>query len=386
MSVINNINTDSLVIDFGSATTKADIATKVIPTVVFESIIGRPKYNKIIPSKTEYQIVSPKPEIRSLYQIYKPIQRGVLRSEEDAKAILSKIYGELSVINQTEVPVFLTEPPANSISQKKMLADLLFSQFGVPYIFFGTQSVLSLYAFGKTDGIILESGDGVTQISTVRDGYKIENGSERINFGGSDVTDYLRTLFKKAGVFVNSSSEDAIFNEIKKSVCQLNTNVTQKIYSLQKALVQDSKGGKIEEINYQLPDGKNISIGSERFLAPELLFNPSLAGFEHPSLAELLEGVLSRIDIDLSKNISNLVYLSGGNTQLVGFVERFAKEVGSLVGDKLARTLIVPNTNRTFLAWQGGAILSNMSSFSSLWISKKEIDEVGDRIFALKNF
>lgn len=386
MNIAGNITGYNLVIDLGSSSVKADLASKTLPTVVFDSIIGRPKFNKIIPTNTEFEVVAPIPEIRGLYHLSKPIQRGVLKSEQDAKAILNKVYSELSVMHRNESPVFMTEPTMNSINQKKMLTEMLFNDFEVPLVFFGTQSVLSLYAFGKTDGIIVESGDGITQISTVLNGYKIDNGSDRINFGGSDVTDFLKVLFKKAGTFINSSSEDAIFNEIKKSVCQVNTNYIQKAYSLQKAIVPDAKTGKNEELSYTLPDGKTIQIGMERFLAAELMFNSSLGGFEFPGVAELLEGVISKIDIDLTKSLSNTIYLAGGNTQITGFVDRFAKEVSSFVAEKTARMLIVPNINRAWLAWQGGAIVSNLNSFSKLWISKKDFEEHGNRIFSLRSF
>ena len=392
MNIAENLNSHRVVIDFGSSGIKGGVAlndfeTKKYPSVIIDSIIGKPKYNKIISSKKETKIVSPSMEIRGLYELYKPIQRGVIRSEEDAKLFLNRVYSELSELNINECPVLLAEPSLNSTNKKRMMTDLLFNDFSVPFVFFGTASVLSLYAYGKTDGILMESGDGLTQISTVLNGYKVDHGTEKVNFGGSDVTDFLKILLRKSGLYLNSSSEDSILNEMKKNICQVSTNIGQKINFLQRINTNNAiKNAKTDETCYILPDGKPIAVGTERFLAPELLFNPSLAGFNHPGLPELLESVICKIDSDLTRSLSNTIYFSGGNTQITGFVDRFAKEMSALVGEKTSRYLIVPNMNRAFLAWQGGAIVSQMNSFSKLWISRKDIEEFGDRIFMIKSF
>ncbi len=52
-----------------------------------------------------------------------------------------------------------------------------------------------------------------------------------------------------------------------------------------------------------------------------------------------------------------------------GFIDRLVKEMSVVVSDKTTRYIVVPNVNRAFLAWQGGAIVSQMSSFWKNWIS-----------------
>lgn len=386
MSFVPSLTANGLVVDFGSGSVKADLASKTAPTVVFDSVIGRPKFNKLVSPTNEFQVVSPLSDVRGLYDLSRPIQRGILQSESDAQTLLDKVHSELTVNSPRDTPVLLAEPPLTSLRQKKMLGELLLEKAGAPCIFFGTQSVLSLYAFGKTDGIILESGDGLTQVSTVLNGYRVDHGTERVNFGGSDVTDFLKTLFKKCGTYVNSGSEHSLFDEIKRGVCQVNTNVNQKTLSLNKAITPDSKSGKHEEVPYTLPDGRVVNVGIERFVAAELLFNPTLGGFEVPGIPEILEGVLSRLEGDVGRVLTNTIFLAGGNTQLTGFADRLAKELSSLVGEKSARSLNCPNVNRTILAWQGGAVVCQTPSFAGLWISKRDLAESGDRVYLTKQF
>ena len=63
------------------------------------------------------------------------------------------------------------------------------------------------FATGKSTGIVLDSGDGVTHVIPVYDGYSLAHSCERIDFGGRDVTEHLRNLLRKSGVNMDTSAE-----------------------------------------------------------------------------------------------------------------------------------------------------------------------------------
>lgn len=71
-----------------------------------------------------------------------------------------------------------------------------------------------------------------------------------------------------------------------------------------------------------------LSIGTERFKATEILFQPSLLGFEYPGLHQLIISSIKRADMDLRENLYKNIYLTGGNTMIEGFKERIVKEIG----------------------------------------------------------
>lgn len=90
------------------------------------------------------------------------------------EAIWRYIFDELKV-NPKEHRVLLTEPPNNPISNRIKTAEKFFETFGVPYLYFQTQAVLSLYARGMTTGVVFDCGDGVTHASAIYEGYSITN-------------------------------------------------------------------------------------------------------------------------------------------------------------------------------------------------------------------
>ena len=158
---------------------------------------------------------SPNESVRGLYRLERPIKRGILQNISDGKIIFERIFNDLKINNTKEMPIFICQPPFTPKRQKVELCQLLLENYDFPSIFFGTQGVLSLYSYGKQNGLMLESGEGVTQVVPIYNGYKLEHAVERINMGGQDVTNYLKLLLRKNGVFINSQCENLIFQHMK---------------------------------------------------------------------------------------------------------------------------------------------------------------------------
>lgn len=383
----NIFNTVATIIDMGSYNIKTGLSGEDKPSFVFRNIIGTPKYQKILPISCETEVVDPSEETKGLYRLRKPIERGMVSDYDDLNLVFSKVYKQLKIHNNKEIPVFITETPFTPHKQKSRIAELLFESYDCPNLFFGIQGVLSLYAFGKTDGIILESGDGVTQVVPVYNGYKLDHAMDKIDFGGQDITEYLKYLLRTNGRLVETEKEQDLYNKVKESECVINPDREKnKKKFLRRLSIFDMGNKPIEVTEYELPDGECIKVGEEKFMTTEVLFNPSIAGKNHPGIHELLADCLERLDMDLKRHLINSIYLSGGNSMFKGFNERLNNELEPIVSDPKSLNITAGNFNKTYSVWQGASSITNINAFSKLWISRKDYKDHGDRVFLMKSF
>jgi len=200
------------------------------------------------------------------------LKNGVFNNEQDIHTIFNHIYSKLEIKNEQikERPIFITEPILNSVNHRRKIASILFDTFSVPALFFGSQPLLSLYASGLQSGVVLETGDGISQSCVVYEGFSIPLSEIRCDFGGRNVTEYLQMKMRKNGYNFNTTAEFEIVKKIKESMCVTSLN----------GFIDHSKLNEFGSDSYNLPDGNRVLIGKERMEAPEILFRPGEAGLE----------------------------------------------------------------------------------------------------------
>eukprot|EP00467_Chlorarachnion_reptans_P020577 CAMPEP_0114532930 /NCGR_PEP_ID=MMETSP0109-20121206/26952_1 /TAXON_ID=29199 /ORGANISM="Chlorarachnion reptans, Strain CCCM449" /LENGTH=169 /DNA_ID=CAMNT_0001716075 /DNA_START=529 /DNA_END=1038 /DNA_ORIENTATION=- len=160
------------------------------------------------------------------------------------------------------------------------MAEVFFETFNVPAFYVQIPPILCLYASGRTTGLVLDSGEGVTHAVPVFEGFALPHAMQRIDVAGRDVTEYLQRLLRKAGYSFHTTAELEVVRNIKEKVCFTS-------YDYKKDSVEKEEEPNAEQI-YRLPDGKWIGIGQEKFRAPEVMFNPDLIGLEYPGVHECL--------------------------------------------------------------------------------------------------
>jgi hypothetical protein len=109
----------------------------------------------------------------------------------------------------------LTEAPLNPRRNREKSAEIFFETFNVPALFVSLQAVLSLYATGRTTGVVLDAGDGVTHAVPIYEGFAMPHSIMRVDVAGRDVTRYLRLLLRKEGVNFRTTAEFEIVRTIK---------------------------------------------------------------------------------------------------------------------------------------------------------------------------
>jgi centractin len=106
-------------------------------------------------------------------------------------------------------------------------------------------------------------------------------------------------------------------------------------------------------------------LGSERFRAPEILFQPHLIGFESSPVHQLVIDSISRVDLDLRKALYSNIVLSGGVTLTRGFGDRLLSEI-QRSAFKDTKIKIYAPPERKYSTWIGGSILGSLSISLSL--------------------
>lgn len=161
---------------------------------------------------------------------------------------------------------------------------------------------LHRYSTGRTTGVVLDSGDGVTHAVPIYEGFAMPHSIMRVDIAGRDVSRYLKLLLRKEGINFRTTAEFETVRTIKEKACYLASNPLKE------------ESVETEHLNYTLPDGNSIQIGPARFRAPEVLFRPDLIGEECEGLHEVLMYSIQKSDLDLRKVLFKNIVLSGGST------------------------------------------------------------------------
>ncbi|CDR37615.1 CYFA0S01e13366g1_1 [Cyberlindnera fabianii] len=347
--------------------------------------LGWPKYQKVMAGALEGDVFIGQraAENRGLLRLRYPMAHGVVEHWDDMEALWGSVLQKELRTTCEDHPVLLTEAPLNPKRNRERCAQVFFETFGCPALYIGIQAVLSLYASGRTTGLVLDSGDGVTHAVPVYDGFSLPSAIKRIDVAGRDVTEQLQLLLRKQGVLLDTSAEKEVVRLIKEKTCYVSLDPSKDerdwhTYSLDFENSQGTTdGGKT--MSYKLPDGKVIDVGAERFRAPEVLFRPEIIGSEADGVSQLVHQAIQRVDMDLRSSLQQSVVLSGGSTLYRGFGDRLLSELRGLAPQGTKIKIYAP-PERKYSTWIGGSILAGLSTFKRMWVSRSEWDENPDLI------
>eukprot|EP00483_Globobulimina_turgida_P002668 UN02673 len=361
--------TDVVVIDNGSGMIKAGFAGYDEPHQLIDpSHFCEKISNSFAALKYSGQCYDPtQARPKSTKSTY-PMKRGVVTDWDRMEVVWRNTFKQLQV-ETYEHSTFLTETMLTPKANREKMTQIMFEKFDVPALYLAVDSILALYASGRTTGTVLTSGYGITNITSIFEGYPLLHATQHLELAGQDITQFLEKLLTNKGYYCNSANYCDV---IKEKLCYITQNYDVEMEKAEKS------NNEIEE-EYELPDGMLIQVGKERFSVPETLFQPNLINIKHDGIHKLIYSSIMKCDVDIRKDLYDNIVMSGGNTMYPGMNQRLITEISQMAPD-LMKIKVIAQPERKYSVWVGGSILVGLSTFEEMWISKAEYDETGPLI------
>ena len=370
----------AVVIDNGSGMIKAGFAGDADPRTVFPSVVGRPRPSgvKLEMGQREFYVGDESQSKRNNMIHNYPIQQGIVTDWDDMEKIWHHIFSRELRVAPEDHPVLLSEVPLNPKANREKMTQIMFETFKTPAVYVAIQAVLSLYASGRTTGIVLDLGDGISHTVPIYEGYALTHATNRFNISGRDLTDHLsKMILNERGYTATTTADREIFRDIKEKLCYVPLDFDQEM--------QTAAQSSVVERSYDNPSGQDISIGNERFRCAEPLFQPSFLGMGAAGVHETTYNSIMKCEVDLRKDLFENIVLSGGTSMFPGIADRMHKELTNLAPSTMKIRVIAP-PDRLYAAWIGGSSLASLPIFQQMWISKEEYAESGPSIVHRKCF
>ncbi|MBN3304662.1 ARP2 protein, partial [Amia calva] len=364
---------------------KCGFAGSNFPEHIFPALVGRP----IIRSCTKVGNIEIKDlmvgeeasNLRSQLELSAPMENGIVRCWEDMRHLWDYTFGPACLgLNPPDCKILLTEPPMNPTKNRQRVVEEMFETYQFEGVYIAIQAVLTLYAQGLLTGVVVDSGDGVTHICPVYEGFSLPHLTRRLDIAGRDITRYLIKLLLLRGYAFNHTADFETVRLLKEELCYVGYNVDQeqRLARETTVLVQ----------TFTLPDGRVVKVGGERFEAPEALFQPHLINVEGVGVAELLFNTIQAADIDTRSEFYKHIVLSGGSTMYPGLPSRLERELKQLYLERVLKgdtekltkfkIRIEDPPRRKHMVFLGGAVLADiMKDKDSFWMSRAEYGERG---------
>lgn len=378
-----------VIIDNGTGYLKAGFAADNLPRFSFPSIVGRPTLRAEedigdVEGLKDIMVGDEAAALRRALEISYPLENGVIRNWEDMETVWRYLFtdkmGIAGAAEFGERKVLLTEAPLNPKENRRRMVETMFESFGFGAVQVGVQAMLTLYAQGLLTGLVLDSGDGVTHVVAVYDGYVPQHLTRRLDVAGRHITRYMTKLLLLRGYAFNRSADFQTVQEIKEKLCYVAMEPEKdRKLALETTVLMEK---------YTLPDGRVIKVGRERFEAAEALFQPSLVDVEGPGMADLVWEVIQAADTDLRSSLYQNIVLSGGTTMYPGLPSRlehdlkarYLKDILRGAKERLSKFKlnVEDPPRRKHMVFLGASTLGEiMANREEFWMTKKDYQEHG---------
>jgi len=336
------------------------------------------------------------------YAVKWPIRHGIVEDWDLMERFWEQAIFKYLRSEPEDHYFLLTEPPLNTPENREYTAEIMFESFNVPGLYIAVQAVLALAASWTSrqvgertlTGTVIDSGDGVTHVIPVAEGYVVGSCIKHIPIAGRDITYFIQQLLREREVGIPPEQSLETAKAIKEKYSYVCPDIAKEF------LKYDADPGKwmkkyqsFNAINKQLFE---VDVGYERFLGPEIFFHPEFSNpdFTTP-ISEVVDEVIQNSPIDVRRGLYKNIVLSGGSTMFKDFGRKLQRDVKRVVdarlkvSEELSQGRIKPKPidvqvithhMQRYAVWFGGSMLASTPEFYQVCHTKADYDEHGPSI------
>jgi actin-related protein 3 len=424
---------NAVVIDNGTGYTKMGYAGNIDPDFVIPTAIADLEKKSTLSVSTkndEYNFYIGNEAIRiaktsQKHKLTYPMQNGIIEEWDLMEKFWHQsIYNYLKCDPQ-EHYFLLTEPPMNPPENRENIAEIFFETFNVPGLYIGVQAVFALMgcqnvvqddkkknkdknnesdivneeqinAIKSLTGVVVDSGDGVTHVVPICDGFVLGSNIKHIPIAGRKITKFMEQMIRDRGEKI--PTEDLYYatmdlkekhgylaRDILLELQKFDTkNEKEKIFTQSKKFLTAQGIGKITNMPYKFDVGYEIFLGPESFFSPEIIDKNWKTGLD-----ETIDLTIQQCPIDYRRKLYSNIVFSGGSTQFKNFDKRLNITLQDRVDKRLAKfkesdikpkEIKVNVTNSLavkHIVWLGGSTFSSTPNFKNTVHTREEYLEKG---------
>jgi len=397
----------AIVIDNGTGYTKMGFAGNSEPSYIIPTAIASNEEKDTTKGMSiedlNFHIGDEALQRSKAYQIYYPVRRGEVDNWTHMEKLWQHCIFRYLRTDPEDHYFCLTEPPLNPPENREFTAEVMFETFNIPGLYIGTQAVLALAASWTSKqvtektltGTVIDSGDGVTHVIPVAEGYVIGSSIKSMPLAGRTVTQFVQQLLRDRNEKVPPSQSLDVAKAIKERFSYVCPDLVKEYRKYD----TDTEGKWFK--TYEDKDSVTkapftVDVGYERFLGPEIFFNPEIFSSDYLTpLPEAVDQCIQSCPIDTRRGLYKNVVLSGRTTMFKDFARRLNRDLKKFVDTRIARSEelsggkfkanplevnVISHGMQRYAVWFGGSMLASTDEFFKVCHTKQQYDELGPSI------
>jgi len=400
----------AVVIDNGTGYTKMGFAGNCEPQYITPTIIATQEGKGAQKAATQkkgvedldFFIGDEAQSLSKTYDLFYPVRHGQIENWTHMEYFWEQCIFKYLRCEPEDHYFLLTEPPLNAPENREYTAEIMFETFNVPGLYIAVQAVLALAASWTSKnvkertltGTVIDSGDGVTHVIPVAEGYVIGSSIKHIPLAGRDITAFVQQLMRERNEPIPPAESLEVAKRVKETYSYVCPDIVKEFAKYDqepsKWIRQYTGANSITKQPY------TVDVGYERFLGPEIFFNPEIfsSDFLTP-LPKVVDDTIQTCPIDVRRGLYKNIVLSGGSTMFKDFGKRLARDIKRSVDYRIKRSEelsggkikavplevnVISHHMQRYAVWFGGSMLASTPEFYNVCHTKAQYDELGPSI------